>query len=198
MIVTVARKIQVYLTSIGCPYPVIYGPERRGLAFTTQPRFVVERDRTNADTWSAPGKSRPNPVMMAIRTVPCKTTIFAQSTVNGATTYDHERLADAMVDHFFVGLKTVASNLHTLFEVSSSKIMSEDEIDSAGLEAWPGVVSVIEWTIDRAVNNVDWAGEKADEYTLAAGTTVGGGFSIVGEVGLSIDTLETIPGGMNG
>jgi hypothetical protein len=187
MIYEIAKEIATELATKGCPYRVVYGPER-GAQTVASPRFVVERNRDATDDILSP-RSRPvNPRMVALRVLACRCRVFAKSNLAGAGVHDHERVADQMVDRFTVALNKAVRVRCTTYRVTRAKLLGADELGLYGLETWPGVVYTIEFEIDRGVYDTNWAEEVAEEFSLVEGS-----LTFTGQVYLDPDAREPIP-----
>ena len=167
MIYALSKAIGDLLAAQGCPFKVVYGPERAG-AFVNETRIVVERNRLGRDELAAPPSRPLNPKMIGIRWLACTATIYAQSSTPGANVWDHERIADQLVDLFTIALrKAVLSSTHR-YTIASANFLPVEELQMLGIEQWPGVVYQLAFTVDRAVDDLPWSGEPAQEVTLGS------------------------------
>ena len=177
------RRIQLALAdelrAQGCPVPVVYGPTRTSSTLVGS-RVVVERDRDAGDGLQAPRKTSRNPRMRFIRPLGARIMVFGQSTLDGADTYDHERVVDQVVDLIFVALdKIVRAVEMTAWAVTSSKLLTAEEAELAGITTWPGAIYRIGLTIDRGVYERRWmseagvGGEARPEVPLSADPETG-------------------------
>lgn len=190
MIYELAKEIAVILAATGCPYPVVYGPERAP-ASGVETRIVIERDRYGRDTFDAPKTRAGNPNAVFTRTIACEATIFAQSTLPGAGVYEHERVADQLADLFAVALHRAVRTRRNHYTITSSKMLSLEELDLGGIEAWPYVVYRITFTIDRVVNDVSWVGEAAPTAELGGEHGVSLGLTRTTTISMTAD--RTLP-----
>ena len=180
MIYQLAQLVKSELAAQGCPYSVVYGPERAPYSLST-PRIVIERDRTSSETIAAPRARMANPVNVATRIIACKARVFAQSTLGGATVGNHEAEADLVVDKLICAIFKCVRIQKKLFEFGQGKLLGADELKYSGLEAWPGVVYELEFTVDRGVFQTTWTQAAKAEATLGGedgvvfGTTISAG-----------------------
>lgn len=165
MLYEISRQIETELQGKGCPYRVVYGPERAPTGMT-DPRVVIERDRSGSDSFAAPTSRAANPRMIGVRWLACKATVFAQSNASGAQVYDHERIADEIVDKLTVALHKIMRARHNQYQISASHFLSAEEAALQGLEQWPGAIYQFAFSIDRGVVDTTWTGAKAAEATM--------------------------------
>lgn len=167
MIYEITKEVATELASKGYPFDVIYGPERAPVVLT-KPRIVIERDRQGSDPTKAPKARTPNPKMMFVRGIACVCRIFAKSNLPGAGVHEHERQADQAADKLTIALFRAIRKRFTECEIQPAQMLSADALKYAGLEAWPGVVYEIKFSVDRGVYDTNWVGEKAPETVLTA------------------------------
>ena len=154
------------LKAKGVPFDVIYGPTQVAPAVGAT-RIQFMRDYDSGDT-VLPGRGRfANPRMFAVRAMGGMVRIHAQSTIKSAQRYDHEKLADAIVDQLQVELYKIARNAKTEWRVVRAGFV----VDTTLPEGWQGVVYELRFQIDRGVNDVSWVGAKAPEGSYAHAST---------------------------
>lgn len=166
MIYEIAKELHVELRAKKVPFRVVYGPERKDDVGLTDTRIVLERDRQTGDQPGPPRSQHKNPSLAGVRGVGVVLRIFARANVSGANVWDHERLADAIVDKAWVALRKIATRRRTIWNITSAKLLSREELEQRSLEQWPGAVYEMRFTVDRGVLDTDWQGEAAPEKAL--------------------------------
>lgn len=167
MLYELTKEVAAELQAKGCPYPVVYGPERTDaiLSLSTS-RIVFERDRQQGDGLELHTRARTEPRMVATRPISAIVTVYAQATVAGAMTHEHERIADQVIDKLIVALRKRAAARRTLWRTTSSRMLDAEQINARGLERWAGVVYELRFEIDRGVFDTDWVGVGREEVAL--------------------------------
>jgi len=174
MIYRVSKIIATEVADRGCPLPVVYGPERLQSVAYADSRIVIERPRSaTADTVFATRTTKHNPRRRAERSIAAVARVVARSTVDGARVQDHEELADNTADAIIVALQRAAAQLDTTIRIEESGLLSEDDLDATGLEAWSGVVYEIQFTVQRGVYDRTWVGADHTEIEGFEITTSG-------------------------
>lgn len=181
MIYEIAKEIATILAGNHVPYSVVYGPERAPLGLAS-PRFVIERDRSSAESIVGPRSRARNPVEIVVRQIPCVCRVFAKSTLGGAKGNEHEREADQMVDKAIVAIHRVLRVRNSQYQLPSAQLMSADALKYAGLEQWPGVVYEIKFSVERGVFDTTWTNAAKAEATVG------------GEGGITFGTTTTASG----
>ena len=103
-----------------------------------------------------------------LRNIACVARIFAKSNLPGAGVHEHERQADQAADKLTIALHRSVRLRNSEYFVTSIKLLSASDLKFEGLEAWPGVVYEIKFSVERGVFDTNWAGEKAPETVLTA------------------------------
>jgi len=172
MLYTITQELKTALAAKGCPVPVVYGPERSGGLIGQ--RIVVERDRQSGDQFTGPRSQQRNPGLVDVRAIGSVLRVYAQSGVAGANVWDHERVADQVIDLVTVALRRIVSARKTLWRIGAAKLLSSDELELRGLKTWPGVVYELRFQIDRGVFDYTWTGDAKPEATMGGtgGVTV--------------------------
>lgn len=187
MLAAITDQLRAALEARGVPVksiPVIYGPESLGQTTLAQSHIVVERDRMAGDTWGPSRVPMRNPKQVFSVSVGAVCRIFARSSLSGARNQDHERIADTLAAQTMIALREIIIARKTLWQVTSSKLLTKDEMSERDLQTWAGVVYEIRFSIDRAALDTDYAGEAAAEAT-AGGTD---GFGVVTTLDTSTST----------
>lgn len=178
MLAAITDQLREALELRGVPtlaIPVVYGPESLGQSTLVQSHIVIERDRAAGDVWNAAHAPMRNPRQIFSRSIGAVCRIFARSSLAGARNQDHERVADMLADQVMIALREIIIARKTLWQVTSSKLLTRDEMAERDLQTWAGVVYEIRFSADRGVLDTDYAGEAAEEAT--AGGTHGFGVS---------------------
>lgn len=186
MIYEITKEVRAALQSKGVPYPVEYGPERAP-ASVASTRIVIERDRRATDTFAPPMSPKPNPVRFGVRWQAVQIWIYAQSTVDGPAVYDHERIAEQLVDKLTIALTRCVLARRNQLRIGSANYVGAAELELLGIEAWPGVVYQMSVEISRSIDDTNWIGEKSPEATM------GGAHGV--RLELEVDATATTRGG---
>lgn len=174
MLHAISLQLATALQARGCPVPVVYGPERPSDAALNKPRIVLQYDREKGDSHSGPRSQTVNPRQVFTRTKGCVCRIFAQSTLEGAGVWNHERDADQIADHVQICLASILPRRNTLWLPTGGKFLNKQELQMLDLEAWPGVVYEFAFQFDRGVLDVTWrtptqsAGSAQEEHTMGS------------------------------
>jgi len=169
MLHAISLELAPALKARGVPFPVVYGPERLDVMSVGKTRIVLERDRGGGDSVGAGRARTRNPRLILTRGIGFVLRVFAQSTESGAGVWNHERLADSIVDKVLVCLTGIIEERRTLWRIASSGLVPAIELSQVGLERWPGVVYQITGSIDRGVADTSWSDAAAPEITLGEG-----------------------------
>ena len=172
MIYEVTKEVAAALAAKGVPYPVRSGPERAP-ASVNETRIVFERDRRATDEIAAPMGPNVNPIRFAVRWQAVQIWVYAQSTIDGAAVYDHERIAEQLVDKLTIALTRVVRGRKNQLRIVSAHFLGVDELELLKLEAWQGVVYQVSCAITRSVDDTTWANAKAAEATMGGEHGVG-------------------------
>jgi len=171
MLYEMTKEVNALLVSKGFPYPVEYGPGAVRTNAIARTWVHVERDRGAAEQWAAPSGQHPNPPVYWKRNIAAKITIYANSTVTGARTQEHERLADKMADIVASSLYVVGKLRKLLSVGITGRFVPASELDNRSLQQWPGAIYEMTVTFSRSVPYLTWAGDKLPEGTFAANET---------------------------
>ena len=170
----IARAVGVELAQQGCPYRVVYGPERFTDIAALDTRIVFSRVGAQEEiTHNISQRSNPKP--HAIRSIGAIVRVIASSTTAGARREDHERIADSLVDILIVAIRKVCAQMRVECRFTTGRFLDADDADMPELESWPGVVYELTTFVDRGVCDRTWAGDarqETTEYTFASGGCV--------------------------
>lgn len=147
------------LAAKGVPYELTYGPPKTAPKVGAT-RISFYRDYTQGDSFGPPRGQRLNPRQVAVRVVSLAFKIFACSTKPGAERFDHEEIADDIVEQLRVELDKLAYLAKTRVHDWRGGFEPDDSIDT-----WSGVVYVLRAQIDRGDFDRSWLGDAAPEAT---------------------------------
>jgi hypothetical protein len=172
VIYDLSLDIESLLQAAGYPLRVVYGPERVKRE-TFENAVVFERDRTANDAFLPPAGWQRNARYEAIRLIPAVARIYAQSAEDGATIGDHERVCEKWVDAVYVALMHWAKATKARIEVTSSKMLTADELDMSGKEIWSGVSYELRFSVARGVRDYRFTNERSAGDAKPTGTPTG-------------------------
>jgi hypothetical protein len=156
MLYALAQSLRTRLVAIGCPVPVVYGPERTTVRSHTT-RIVVERMRGASEPVKGPTSRPVNPRMVCAQEIKGRIRIYAASTASGAGTHTHERLADVIKRAVLVQLHKQVQADKQIMRWESGAMVPAEELERDGQQAWPGVAYDLEFSIDEGAHDVTWA-----------------------------------------
>jgi hypothetical protein len=176
MLAAITDQLREALEARGVPYPVVYGPESLTQSPMATSHIVVQRDRATGDTFLGGRSNTQNPPKVETVAFGAKTRVYAKSTLSGANSYNHERLADAINDQIVLALKPIIINRMNAITFTSARLLTAAELGSPALQRWPGVVYEMKFRIERSILQQNFAGESADTATMGGSgvSTVGG------------------------
>lgn len=147
-----ALELATELRSVGCPLPVVDGPEASSTATWGRERIVVEH--ATGDRFTAPLSQRPTPKHRFVRVVASKITIFAQSPRAGALLWEHRRRAEHVLDLVLCAMAKILRR--NQFTTGTGGFV--DPPDAQGTQTRAGAVYELSWTMARAVIHQAWDG----------------------------------------
>ncbi len=174
MLAAITSQLREALVTRKVPYPLVYGPERLTQGSSVSSHIVVERDRQSGDTWQAAKTHSKNPQRIFARGIGGVVRIYAESTRRGASTEDHERIADQVVNQVMMALRVIVVARRSEMRIRSSRLLTLDELAEAGL-TYPGVVYELRLEIGMGVDDENYAAEAPAEATMGGE----GGVSVV-------------------
>lgn len=181
MISSFTDDLRSALSDRGVPYPIVYGPERMQQTLLAEPHIVITRDRQQGETFKPPKTTKQNPPLDHVRAMAVRCLVYGKSRLPGATVADHERVADKVADQIVLAMRAIVNERQTEWVIIGGRMLNDTDLQEEGLEAWPGAVYELRFTIDRGVRNENYAGEYADE------STIGGAHGISFDLTLSAD-----------
>lgn len=166
------------------PFPVAYGTEHPASGLAVESHIVLFVDRAAGDVFSSPTGLNRNPQHRANVAEGAVCRIYARSTKAGARERDHEALARAVRDQVIVALQVIlGARKNGPWLPRTGRFLAAADVAEPTLQAWPGVVYEMKFTVDRSVLDTTYAGESADEATMG-GT---GGF----DTSTTLDTSDS-------
>lgn len=166
MIHEIGVELAARLVVSGTPFPVVDGPESTKTATWGRERIVIER--SGGDSFSAARSQHINPKHRRTRNIGGKITIYAQSPLSGATNFEHERRAEAVLDQVLVALDYVAAVRKNSWTPTGGEFVAPEDIKDS--ERRGGAVYELRFTFERAVMARTWANANRPEFTFGAGT----------------------------
>lgn len=159
-------ELAVRLAVSGTPVAVVDGPEQTKTSTWGRERIVIER--SGSDSFSSARSQHINPKHRRTRTVGGKITIYAQSPVSGATNFEHERRAEAILDQVLVAMDYVAAVRKNAWTPTGGEFVTPEDIKESDRRG--GAVYELRFTFDRAVMARTWANANRPEFTFGAGS----------------------------
>jgi len=168
MIHDLGTALQTKLAAEGCPFKVVDREQFDATSIARQ-RVVIEYDRAARHKWAAPLRLSGNPKVYFNVSPPCKITIYAQSTRQGATSFEHDDLAlDAAFAVSNALRELFAERGLGLFMPSDAGFVTPSDLEGGKRTA--GAVYEIKFSFTAAVQKLTWAGADLDEFTVGAGS----------------------------
>ncbi len=193
MIRKLAQTIADELAARRCPLPVVLGPERADSISWTNERIVIERDKDREETLLPPTKSKPNPVMLFVRPIRGKITIYAREPEANAMQDEHDARADSVVDRVLCALHLALTGRKAGWSIDKTQPVKIPDLEQS--ECQGGAIYEILFTTMRAVNDVTWTGASSPEATVggAGGIVIAGSTSVTAQ-GNSVTPARTACG----
>ncbi len=161
MIHSIGRELETKLAAKGWPFKVYDRETSKRTAWTNG--IVIER---TPDTVTGARSQSRNPKRYYTRNIGAKLTIYAQSTKSGAAEFEHERVADRVVDLSLVALRTIFAERNVGHAFGGGEFVPIEDL--AESERRGGAVYVQPFTVERGVADLTWAGSEAAEFTFVA------------------------------
>lgn len=165
MIYEMSRDIGARLEAAKFPVRVVYGPEQTAREIY-DPVIVIERDRGGSDRITPPQGQQSNPRKYMTRWLAARATIYAKSSLDGATVWDHERECEKLVDGLLVALtEWQTAERAGAINVAEARYLAASERND--VETWAGVVYVLRFSVPRAVFKLTYLGEARPTQALS-------------------------------
>ncbi len=163
MIHEVGRELEAKLLAKGCPFKVVDREATKPTAW----RNVVVIEETG-DTYRTPRSHSRNPRRPLDCIVGAKLTIYAKSAKSGANEFEHRRVARRVADISLIALKTIRAERNSgALVVAGGRWVPVEDL--AASEVVGGVAYEIAFTIERGVEDLTWAGDALEEFTITDG-----------------------------
>jgi hypothetical protein len=164
MLREIARELETALKAKACPLPVYFGPESTKTSTWARERIVLEHDTGAADSFGPARSQTKNPKHRMTRNCAAKVTIFAQAPAPGAQPFEHFRRAEHALDLVLVQLEAVILARKNAWTIKSGRFVQPDDLVKS--EKAAGAVYELAFTVERAVVDRTWAGDKRPEATV--------------------------------
>jgi hypothetical protein len=166
MLYAIAQELGAALRAKGVPFPVVFGPEATStVAIAPRERIVFEQPIGDKRDAIVPTKAtHPNPRIPLNRLQAARIRVFARSSLAGAAWHDHAERAEAVLDHIVAELDAVIRGRKNSIQFNGGGFVAA--IDNEGSATWSGAIYELDFTVDRAVYRVTWAGEANEEVVI--------------------------------
>jgi hypothetical protein len=164
MIHEIAVQLQAALVARGVPFRVVDGPEPTKATSWADERVVLEYSGT--DNILDVRSQRANSMQYAQIDFGAKATIYARSPKPGATPWEHRRRAHLAARHVLIALSNILVERKNAPTFTTGALVVPDDL--AGTTVAGGAVYELPFSFATGVPDVTWAGDAADEATLAA------------------------------
>lgn len=197
MIFEIAKEVTALLRARGVPYDVVVDD-----APTTQATFARSRIRLDhtegdgSDRFSAPRSQRPRDAHRFTRSQGFTLEIYAKSTKQGATPFEHKRLANNVLDQVLVAFDDVAARRKNAWSPTAGGFVPLPDFE--GSEKPGGALYRLTFTFDRAVSERDFDGALEPTATFGPGGVVLTSTTKVSLAGASADTSQPPPDAATG
>lgn len=162
MIFQLSQEVEAVIREKGCPFPVHYHERTKATAW----RNAIVFDRVPDEKVEPPSGTSDNPKRHYQRRVGGKLTIYAQSTATGAKYFEHEFVADEVVDMALIALRKCGRVYGV--QITGSRQIPLDDLEKSEVPA--GVVHEITFTLARGVTERTWAGAIAPTFEIIEGS----------------------------
>lgn len=166
MLHEIAVELGARLRALGCPVPVVDGPEPTKTTTGARERIVLEHDDAG-DRFDSAQAQRGTPTHVRARVVAAKATIYAQSTKAGAHDFEHRRRCEHTLDLVIAGLNDVIAARKNRVEFTGGRFVKAEDLTRS--EVIPGAIYELTFTFDRAVRAQRWDYDLAPTLELEAG-----------------------------
>ncbi len=155
--------LQAYLAANGCPIPVIDGPEQARTAWTPE-RVVLEHDTTARSSFDSPRGLHTNAKHLYTSLDPYKVTVYVQSRLGGAKTFEHRTRAHVAREAVIAGLRTISATNKNVFVLKDAGFITPPDL--AASEQPNGAAVEVKFTYGLPVRVVTFVGDAQPEGTL--------------------------------
>lgn len=166
MLHQIGRELEAHLVAKGCPYKV-YDREPRAGAVTYAPRIIIEY--ADDDKFGPPRGLSTNPKKHYTRTLSCKISIYGKSLKRGALEFEHLQVVDQVLDMVLVAMRKVGAARLNRYTVTGGRPFVPADLEKSEVRA--GAAYELKFEFDRAVSELNWAGEKFPEAEISGVTS---------------------------
>jgi len=167
MLYEIAKELQTALVSKRFPFKVLYGPGAVRTVAIAETHVRVDENLGVNEEWGAPPSAHSNPRVYWQRKIQSRITIYANSTVTGARTQDHERLADKMADMVASAIYVIGKRRKLIAVGIAGRWIPASELENKSLQQWPGAIYEMAVSFSRSVQDLTWADEKMPEVAMS-------------------------------
>ncbi len=160
------------------PYAVVYGPSSNNSL--VEPRIEMELALGAGLATHRPATHKPVNSKITEQVLDaCIVRIFSKSSLEGASTRDHQRQCLTDRQTFMVSLRSVLTTRRNGLLYTSLGFLSDADIEQLEIVEWAGAVYEIQFQFSRAIYDRDWTEEDADTATI-------------GENGLTVESTTEV------
>lgn len=165
MIYELSKDIGDLLLAKKFPYPVSY-EDGGSDPVAYGPHIEFRRDRRpNADSYEGPMGTNRNARKNAMRRLGAEIRIYAQSTLVGAVTGDHERECEQVIDGVVSAMNHWTKATRSAWDPSEMRYL--DKKERGDNDKWAGVVYLIRFQLARGVYDKDYLGVGKPTGTIS-------------------------------
>lgn len=179
--------LQTYLLSQSCPFPVVDGPEVPKPAGWGRERIVLEHDQ-GGDSFAPPRGLHLNARHVRTVTDNYKLTIYARSSLAGASVFEHRERALSVRETVIAGIYVIAARNKNRWDPKSGSLVVP--ADLAASDALGGAAYELKFTYETPIRVVTFRGDARPEGTVGALTST----TNVSRAGAADDDTETACG----
>lgn len=165
MIHEIGVELQAYFSSVGCPLPIIDGPEFHKTNTGARERVVIEED-PDGDQFLPRHRAGVQPTARLTRVQGMQITIFTQDPHKGALYWEHKRRADHVLDVVLIGLYNIAKTRKNELTFSSGKFVHPDDLKESEKPA--GAEYLLKFKFDRGIFTRKWDGSDQPTAAISA------------------------------
>jgi hypothetical protein len=177
----IGKQLQAQLRLVGCPLPVIDGPEGTETTTFSRERIVIQYAEQGDSFERAPrGTSPRNPHHRWVRWIGFELRIFVQSPHAGAQEFEHRRRADHALDLVVNAIDKVIEKRLNRWRIQSGSYAQPIDLEKS--EKIGGTIYVLRFDVDRAMQDQQWNGDSAVTLGSIASAAHSGVISIDGFV----------------
>lgn len=165
MLYSISKLLDLALAAKKFPLHVHFGPEATESLNGARERIVMWQPLDEKkEQFPATRSARYNPKMPMRREQAGRIRIYAKSPLPGAKWGDHVERCEKILDGVLAELDAIIRGGRNEWSLTSGGFISL--VDEKGSPVFSSAVYELEFTVDRAVNSVNWNGDGADEVTI--------------------------------